>query len=122
MSVHMVRVLCEPPKTEAKTAVSNWVSNYAEWTNDPVTHSLSVMNTAMDGTGTEYVQGDWRFHQDGETPTGILTDLSGRLQSINGSLWHRLGYHVCTHDEVTHIECRWGETLDYGSVPEGVSL
>lgn len=122
MSVHMIRVLCEPPRGEAENAISNWVTNYTEWTNDPVEHSLSVTNTKLDGSGTEYVRGDWRFIQDGEDPTSMLNDLSGRLASINGGLWHLLGYHVCEHDTDRPGECTWDERVEDGSIPQGVRL
>lgn len=120
MAVHMVRVLAEPPKGEAETAVANWVENYTEWTGDTVEHALTDANTAIDGTGTAYVRGDWRFEDQGEDPTNILSDLSGRLQSLQGGLWHRLAYHVCTHDEADPQPCSWDETVEWGTVPSGV--
>lgn len=120
MSVHMIRVLCEPPKGEAETAINNWVSNYSEWTDDPVTHELVETNTAVDGTGTKYVRGDWRFIDQGEDLTNILQDLSNRLQSIQGGLWHRLGYHVCTHDEDNPQPCSWDEQIEFGTIPADI--
>lgn len=116
----MVRVLCEPPKGEAETAVNNWVSNYSEWTADPTEHTLTETNTAIDGSGTKYVRGDWRFERQGEDPTDILTDLSDRLQPIQGGLWHRLGYHICDHDEETRQPCSWDETAEWGTVPSDI--
>lgn len=123
MTVHMVRVLCEPPKGEAEVAVANWVANYREWTGDSVTHALTATEAS---DGTQYVRGDWRFHDEGEGATAILTDLSERLQAIQGGLWHRLAYHVCTHDAEQPIpDCpppaEW-DTTEYGAVPEAVSL
>ena len=122
MAVHMVRVLFEQPRGEAENAVSNWVANYQEWNADPVAHSLSEANTELDGSGVRYLRGDWRFNQNDETPTDILQDLSDRLQSMQGGLWHRLGYHVCTHDENNPTPCEWDETVEHGSVPSGVGL
>lgn len=120
MTVHMVRVICEPPKGEAENAIQNWVENYTEWDADPVEHSLSEQNTELDGSGTAYFRGDWRFVQDGEDPTAILTDLSDRLQGIQDGLWHRLAYHVCSHDEDNPTPCSWGEMVEQGTVPSGV--
>lgn len=122
MTVHMVRVLCEPPKGEAENAIQNWVSNYNEWTADPAEHSLTETNTEMDDLGAQYLRGDWRFLDQGEQPTNILQDLSERLQSFQGGLWHRLGYHVCGHDENGRDGCDWETTLEYGTIPGGVSL
>lgn len=118
----MVRVLCEPPKGEAETAVGNWVSNYTEWDADPVEHSLTETNTKLDGSGVQYVHGDWRFIQESEDSTKMLENLSDRLQSLQDGLWHRLGYHICTHDEDNPKPCGWGETLEFGNVPTEVKL
>lgn len=118
MTVHMVRVLCEPPKGEAETAVNNWVSNYNEWESDSVTHALVETRVGLDGT--VHVRGDWRFVDEGEDATDILQDLGDRLQSIQGGLWHRLGYHVCSHDQSDPQPYSWGETLEWGTVPSDV--
>lgn len=123
MSVHMVRVLCEPPKGKAENAIQNWVKNYQEWTADPVEHTFTETSTNPYGDGgTQYVRGDWRFIQNGEDPTNILTDLSDRLKSFQGGLWHKLGYHVCSHSEDNPSACSWDETIKYGTVPNGVTL
>lgn len=120
MAVHCVRVFVEPPKGDAEQAIQNWVSNYSEWTEDPVEHGLTEANTELDGSGTQYLSGDWRFLDQGEDPTNILDDLSQRLQNIQGGLWHRLGYHVCTHDEQDPSSCSWEQSVESGSVPQGV--
>jgi hypothetical protein len=116
----MVRVIAEPPKGNAETAVANWVANYSEWTEGAVEHSLSETTGSIDGSGTQYVRGDWRFIDQGEEPTNILRDLSERLQSLQGGLWHRLGYHACDHDEANGGPCSWDETLEWGSVPSDI--
>jgi len=120
MTVHMVRVLAESPRGGAATAIDNWVQNYSEWTADPVAHELREVNTELDGGGTTHLRGDWRFEDQGEAPTDILSDLSDRLQSLEGGLWHRLGYHVCDHDEDDRGGCEWDETVEVGSVPADV--
>ncbi len=129
MTVHMVRVLCEPPKGDAENAIQNWVENYTEWDGDTEEHSISEINTQDDGSGVQYLRGDWRFVQNGEEPTNILGDLSERFQSVQGGLWHRLGYHVCDHDEAVGTECPpWDDSHDdveieqWGDVPAEVSL
>lgn len=118
----MVRVFSEPPKGEAETAINNWVANYAEWTADPTDHTLVETNTELDGSGTTYMRGDWRFVDQGEDPTNILTDLSDRLQSIQGGLWHRLGYHVCSHDEDNPQPCSWDSVQTYGTIPSDIPI
>lgn len=117
MTVHMVRVLCEPPKGEAENAIDNWVQNYSEWTEDTTEHSLTETTAGVDGTGTVHVRGDWRFIDQGEDPTNILQDLSRRLDSLQGGLWHRLGYHVCSHDEDNPQPCSWGQKVESGTIP-----
>lgn len=120
MAVHMIRVVCEPPKGDADSAVDDWVTNYSEWTGDPVEHSLSETNTKLDGSGTQYVIGQWRFEDQGEGSTEILDDLSSKLQSLQSGLWHNLAYHVCCHDESEPGNCSWNESVSYGSIPSDV--
>jgi len=120
MTVHMVRVFFEPPKGNAETAIDNWVSNYNEWTSDPVEHRLVETNAKVDGSGTTYIRGDWRFVDQGEDPTTILTDLSDRLSSLQGGLWHRLGYHVCEHDEDNASPCSWDQIHEDGTIPSDI--
>ena len=109
----MIRVFSEPPLGDAQTAVDKWVSNHNEWNSDPASHSLTIKEI----DGGQFLMGDYRFIQEGETPTGILTDLSDRLKSVQGGLWHRLGYHVCSHDETSPAACAWDTTVEYGTVP-----
>jgi len=122
MTVHMVRVFVEPPKGDAEQAINNWVENYTEWTDDSVEHSLTETDTKTDGSGTVYLNGDWRFIQEGEDPTNILDDLSKRLQSFQGGLWHRLGYHVCYHggEGKTGGACSWDEKQEFGTIPSDI--
>jgi len=120
MTVHMVRLLLEPPKGNAESAVDNRVQNHTEWTDDPVEHTLVETTAGLDDSGTTYVRGDWRFTDQGETPTNILTDLSDRLKSFQGGLWHRLGYHVCPHDESNGGACSWDEKKEWGSIPSDI--
>jgi len=117
MTVHMVRVFVEPPKGNAESAVDNWVANYSEWTADPVEHRLRKTTTELDGGGTTHLRGDWRFEDQGEDPTAILSDLSDRLGQFQGGLWHRLGYHVCDHDDSDRGGCSWDEVVESGNVP-----
>lgn len=119
MTVHMVRLMIEPPKGEADSAVDNWVRNHNEWTGDPQEHSLTETNTELDGSGTEYVRGDYRFIQE-EGADALLDDLEARLQDLQGGLWYRIGYHSCDHDESDRSGCSWGEVRENGSVPSDI--
>lgn len=120
MTTHMIRVYVEQPKGNAESAVQNWVENYTEWTADPVTHGFTEANTKLDQSGTTYLRGDWRFIDQGEDPTAILDDLSGRLETFQGGLWHRLGYHACDHDEDTPTPCAWEQSVESGNVPSEI--
>jgi len=119
----MVRLLIEPPKGNAENAVNNWVQNHTEWTDDPVAHELVETNAGVGGTGTAYLRGDYRFIQN-ETATELLDDLESRLQSLQGGLWYRLGYHVCDHDEQQGTPCSWtdpnSETREHGTIPADI--
>lgn len=115
----MVRLFIEPPKADADNAVNNWVANFNEWTEDPVEHTLIETNTETDGSGTTYIRGDYRFHQD-SGKTALLDDLESKLQSIQGGLWYRVGYHVCDHDESESTARSWEDMRENGTVPEDV--
>jgi hypothetical protein len=119
MTVHMVRIMIEPPKGNAESAVDNWVANHNEWENDPVKHSLVETTADVDGTGTTYVRGDYRFIQD-STVTDLLDALESRLQSFQGGLWYRVGYHQCDHDEENASPCSWDEKRENGTIPSDI--
>lgn len=121
MAVHMVRLYMEPPKGDAETAVNNWVENHNEWTDDPVDHTLAEVNTELDGSGTTYVRGDYRFVQD-STATDLLDDLEQRLGNLQGGLWYRIGYHVCEHDEDNPGACSFGDSMtrENGTIPSDI--
>lgn len=121
MAVHMVRLYIEPPKGDAETAVNNWVENHNEWTDDPVDHTLAEVNTELDGSGTTYVRGDYRFVQD-STATDLLDDLEQRLGNLQGGLWYRIGYHVCEHDEDNPGACSFDDSMtrENGTIPSDI--
>ena len=115
----MVRLFIQPPKGSADTAVDNWVQNHTEWTADSVEHSLVETTTGVNGSGTTYVRGDYRFVQEGPATT-LLDRLEDRLRSFQGGLWYRVGYHVCTHDEDTPQPCDWETTRENGMIPDDI--
>ena len=118
MTVHMVRLMVEPPKGESEEAVNNWVENHNQWDDDPVSHDLTE-TTADDGDGTTYARGDYRFIQE-ETAGELLDDLERRLQDFEDGLWYRLTYHACKHDEDGPEPCSWDDTRESGGVPEDI--
>lgn len=119
----MVRLFMEPPKGDAENAVDNWVTNHTEWTGDPVEHTLIETNADIDGTGTTYICGDYRFEQN-ETVTQLLDDLEQNLGNIQGGLWYRIGYHACDHDETAGSPCSWtdsdSEIRENGTIPSDI--
>jgi hypothetical protein len=119
----MVRLFLEPPKGNSESAVDNWVQNHNEWVNDPVDHSLVETTTGIDGSGTAYLRGDYRFIQDGDKTT-LLDDLGARLQNFQGGLWYRVGYHACDHDEQQSTPCSWtdaqSEVRENGNIPSDI--
>jgi hypothetical protein len=117
----MIRLFLEPPKGNSESAIDNWVTNHNEWTDDPVSHSLTETNADIDGSGTTYARGDYRFIQE-ETPTDLLDDLESRLQNVQGGLWYRVGYHQCEHDEENGTPCQWDDlhTCENGDIPTDI--
>lgn len=117
----MVRILSDVPKGDVTTAVDKWVSNHHEWTEDTAEHSMTKTNTAMDGSGTTYVRGDWRFTQEDDQTT-LLDDLESRLQAVVD--WYRIGYHVCEADEENSADCSFhddtSEIRKHGTVPSDI--
>jgi hypothetical protein len=99
----------------AELAVDNWVQNHNEWDDDPVDHSLTETTAGIDGNGTTYLSGDYRFIQE-ESATDLLDDLESRLQSFQVGLQYRVGYHACTHDEDSPQPCSWEQTRENGTV------
>lgn len=119
MTVHMVRLMVEPPRGEAEDAVNNWVENHTQWDDDPVNHDLRETTVGVDDDGTTYVRGDYRFIQD-ETADELLDNLEEQLQSFQGGLWYRAGYHACTNDEDNPQPCSWEDTREGGDVPDDI--
>jgi hypothetical protein len=121
----MVLLYVEPPKGNAESAIDNWVQNHNEWESDAKKHKLREGNTNPDGSGTEYVVGEYRFYQD-EIATTLLDNLESNLSYIQGGLWSRIGYHICDHDDETDSSggCSWSsensEVREVGTVPSDI--
>jgi hypothetical protein len=119
MAKHMIRLFFEPPVGDAESAIDNWVTNFTEWKSDPVEHTLTQRNTEYDGSGTEYVAGSYRFYQS-DDKVALLDDFENRLQSIQGGLWYRIGYHICDHDEDDRGGCSWDDKRENGTIPSDI--
>jgi len=118
MAIHMFRLFIEPPKGDAESAVNNWVENHTEWGDDPVEHTLREVAESGD-EDTAYISLDYRFVQE-KTASDLLDDLESRLQSIQGGLWYRVGYHECCHDDENDRSCTWENTREGGDVPANI--
>jgi len=121
MTVHMFRVYAHNPKaytlTEINNAVDDWIADHNRWGEDTIDHSLSVGNTALDGSGAEYLRGDFRFNQ-----TDPRADIEFTFeQKIQPALdWYRIGYHECDHDEESDTGCSWQDVMEYGTIPSDI--
>ena len=119
MAVHCVRVFIEANQGQAPLdAIDLWKQNFNEWEDDPVNHAMTDANTAVDGSGTDYVRGDYRYIQD-STAADILDDLETRLVGA-GTFWYRIGYHDCDHDEDSSTSCGWEEDRENGTIPADI--
>jgi len=65
------------------------------------------------------MRGDYRFIQE-ETPEALCRDVMRRLDSFQGGLWYRVGYHACDHDEQNGSSCSWDYVWDGGTVPSDI--
>jgi len=121
MTTHMFRVYAHNPDaytlTEINSIVNGWIADHDRWSEDTVDHSLSVTNTSADGTGIEYLHGDFRFNQ-----TVPKADIEFAFeQKIQPALdWYRIGYHECEHDEESGSGCSWQDVLEYGPIPSDI--
>lgn len=124
MTVHMIRIYSHWPdgytESDINTSVQNWEDNHTEWTADTVSHTITGVNTEIDGTGTDYLRGDFRFKWS-DDKTILLDDLETTLQSDVD--WYRVGYHQCTHDG-SGGGCNWDDKREWTAsnvtIPAGV--
>lgn len=113
MAVHMIRVLASADgmtHAEITTAMDAWVGNHSEWAEDTAPHHITARNTHIDGSGTDYYGGDYRFHTT-DAKRGLLTACAARLR--NEVAWYRHGYHRCSHDEATPSACGWDDQREW---------
>lgn len=120
MTIHMIRIFSHWPDgytvDDIDQEVQTWVDNHTEWLDDSVEHTISGHNTAIDGSGTDYLVGDFRFEWTDDKTT-LLDNCEATLQDHVD--WYRLGYHECTHDG-DGAPCGWDDKVEWTA--SGVSI
>ena len=104
-------------ETQANQLVNQWLEDNTPWTDDPTPHEVRKTQAGIDGAGTEYFVGSVRFEFSDDKPDlfdQIETDCGGVLD------WHRIVYHVCTHDEDNPQPCSWDEKHECGDIPSDI--
>lgn len=118
MTVHMLRLYAEPPGQMPANALENAIAGMTNspWTADPdpASGNLTESNTEMDGSGTRFVAGSYRYLIDSSEPHP-LNEMQANLESVVE--WYRIMYHVCDHDEDTGEGCSWNTDSPYDSGP-----
>lgn len=84
------------------------------WADNEVTNESPTLREHEFGGG-EWYQTELAFEWT-EDKTHILDNLHLYAQSY--CEWHRIGYHVCSHDEDEPEPCSWDEQRESGTVPE----
>jgi len=121
MTVHMFRVVAENPDAYSKALIDQWVSDWIaghdRWDGDSIEHSLTVRNTKIDGSGVEYLGGDFRFNQ-----TDDRASIESSFQALFRAIfsWYRIGYHPCEHDEENGSPCVMVGQIEDGNVPNDI--
>ena len=120
MTVHMFKCYIGrgPMSTsDLETRINNWVSDNAEWVDDPTAHSLTGYNA--DGQVVfHWVQ--VRFRKE-DTKTNLYQKFTDKLKDKVD--WYRVGYHNCDWDDnydgsgVAGSEC----SFDANEDPEAVA-
>lgn len=125
MTVHMIRVCIGPNDKmtlqQANDALDTWVGNHSEWVEDSVEHAVSETNTQLDGSGTAYWLGSYRFGYS-DAKDNLVQKCEDKI--VNKCDWYRLGYHICDHDENDRGGCSWDDEREWTAkdvtIPSGV--
>jgi len=122
MTVHMFRVYMEDTRPQyslalARTWIDDWIADGDTWTGDPVEHEIYPVAAGIDGEGTPYFQGDFRFEK-----TKSESNLASNFSTFIGvfTAWHRLNYHLCPHDDANGQDCTWDKKFESGTVPSDI--
>jgi len=115
MTVHRVRLIHSTAGASSYHGwLDQWLTNMAPWTDPEVTNELPTLREQVDGDG-EYYQTELAFEWSEDKAT-ILDQLD--QYAVAYCDWHRIGYHVCTHDEEEPQPCSWDEQRESGQVPD----
>jgi len=123
----MVKLVSDYPDgytlDQIRQVVSDWVNNHAEWTEDPVEHTVSLQNTDPEDGETEYLSGDFRFQWDADVQA-LLDDAEAAIRDYVA--WYRIAYYECDHDAENGPGCPWdtskGREYNAGQIPAGVPV
>lgn len=94
--------------------LGTWLANMSPWEAPDVTNSVPNGPLSTVDSNTDYYAIELAFDWS-EDKSHILDNLDQFLDAYCD--WHRIGYHVCTHDETDPTPCTWEETRESGSVP-----
>jgi len=122
MSVHRVRLCYSVAGAESFHGwLGTWLTNMSPWDADEVTNGVPTETTTALASDAEWYQVELAFDW-AEDKAIIVDQLDGYLGSYCD--WHRLGYHVCTHDEDNPSPCSWDTDSNLpresGAVPDRV--
>ncbi len=113
MTVHRVRLYHSTTGAgDFHAWIGQWLINMQPWADPEVTNELPEETTNREADS--YYSGELAFEWS-EDKAHILDNLDQYMASYCD--WHRLGYHVCSHDEEPLTSCSWGEVRENGSVP-----
>ena len=101
------------------TAVQDWLANHQRALTEQDI-SMTQSNTRLDGTGTDFYHGLFRFDMDAETRDELQTALENNITQLD---WSIIRYHVCDHDEGDRGGCAWDAPIynpDQATVPDDV--
>lgn len=99
-------------ETEINDELDTWVANHSEWMADTDAHTVTKQTANMDGMGTEYFGGRYRFELS-DSKDNLLTKFEDKLKAKVD--WFRYAYHKCDHDESDRVDCSFDPPVDWTS-------
>jgi hypothetical protein len=117
MTVHRVRLVHSVTGADSYHGwLDQWLTNMQAWDAPEVTNDVPTLREPIDGSDS-YYQGELAFAWS-EDKAIILDNIHQYAQSYCD--WHRIAYHVCTHDETDPQPCSWDDVRENGVVPSHV--
>lgn len=119
MTIHRVK-LVYPESTGAgfESWLSVWLTNMQPWAARENTVP-ELTEPLPDSPAEPHYRGDLTFEWS-EDKAIIVDNINQYLRSY--APWHRLGYHVCDHDETTRDGCSWDDIREGGTPPDWATL